>query len=136
MILVDAVRQRLGEDAISLDHTFRRFTQDPDGVTAVVEHSGSELEIRADVLVGCDGVHSAVRRQLHPGEEGLLYSGYTMWRGATRHTPILTGASMIRAGLAGHRQDGRLPDPGRHRRPGTPAHQLGGGAEDPAARRP
>ncbi|MCQ0011064.1 flavin-dependent oxidoreductase [Actinomadura madurae] len=98
MILVDAVRQRLGEDAISLDHTFRRFTQDPDGVTAVVEHSGSELEIRADVLVGCDGVHSAVRRQLHPGEEGLLYSGYTMWRGATRHTPILTGASMIRAG--------------------------------------
>ena len=34
-------------------------------------------------LVGCDGLHSAVRAQLHPGEREPLYHGYTCWRGIT-----------------------------------------------------
>ncbi|RDV37032.1 FAD-binding protein [Bradymonadaceae bacterium TMQ3] len=34
-------------------------------------------------LVGCDGLHSAVRTQLHPGEVEPVYHGYTCWRGIT-----------------------------------------------------
>lgn len=98
MILAEAVRRRLGDDAIALGHTFRRFTQDEGGVVAVVETARGTEQIRAELLIGCDGVHSAVRAQLHPDGQGLLYSGYTMWRGVTRHQPILTGASMIRTG--------------------------------------
>ena len=51
-----------------------------------------------DVLVGADGVHSAVRRQLHPEGGRPRYTGYMMWRGTTVHPPFLSGASMLRAG--------------------------------------
>jgi 2-polyprenyl-6-methoxyphenol hydroxylase-like FAD-dependent oxidoreductase len=53
---------------------------------------------RADAVIACDGLHSAVRKELHPHEGAPLYSGVNMWRGVTRWPPILTGASMIRAG--------------------------------------
>lgn len=59
---------------------------------------GSTEEVTAAVAVGCDGVHSTLRRQLHPGEGPPKYSGYNMWRGVTRWEPVLSGASMIRAG--------------------------------------
>ncbi|QFR01694.1 flavin-dependent oxidoreductase [Streptomyces phaeolivaceus] len=98
LILAAEVEQRLGGDAIALGHTFRSFTQDEHGVTAEVETADGTTEIRAEMLIGCDGVHSAVRSQLHPGEDALVYSGYSMWRGVTRHERVLTGASMIRAG--------------------------------------
>jgi 2-polyprenyl-6-methoxyphenol hydroxylase-like FAD-dependent oxidoreductase len=39
-----------------------------------------------------------IRRQLHPDEGAPLYSGVNMWRGVTRWPPILSGATMVRAG--------------------------------------
>jgi 2-polyprenyl-6-methoxyphenol hydroxylase-like FAD-dependent oxidoreductase len=53
---------------------------------------------RADVVVGCDGLHSTIRKLLHPQDGPPLYSGVNMWRGVTVWPPILSGASMIRAG--------------------------------------
>lgn len=97
-VLVEAVRDRLGSDAIALGERLVTFTQDERGVTATVENSAGRRDIRARVLVGCDGVHSAVRARLHPDEGELQYSGYTMWRGATEWPRFLTGASMVRAG--------------------------------------
>ncbi len=41
---------------------------------------------RADLLLGCDGIHSAVRQAIFPATE-LRYSGYTCWRGVTSHRP-------------------------------------------------
>jgi 2-polyprenyl-6-methoxyphenol hydroxylase-like FAD-dependent oxidoreductase len=43
-------------------------------------------------------VHSAVRRQLHPGEGPPSFQGINMWRGVTRMKPYLSGASMVMAG--------------------------------------
>lgn len=51
-----------------------------DGKVAVTLSDGSTDE--GDVLVAADGLHSAVRAQLHPGND-LRYSGYTAWRGVT-----------------------------------------------------
>lgn len=66
-VLSDAVRDRLGADVIRLDHRAAGFTQDDDAVTVTVEHAdGTRSSVAGDVLVGADGVHSAVRRQLHP----------------------------------------------------------------------
>ncbi|GGV98697.1 3-(3-hydroxyphenyl)propionate hydroxylase [Streptomyces narbonensis] len=47
------------------------FTQDEDGVTAVLRTaSGAEEEARVGYLIGCDGAHSTVRKQL-----GLSFEG-------------------------------------------------------------
>jgi 2-polyprenyl-6-methoxyphenol hydroxylase-like FAD-dependent oxidoreductase len=57
---------------------------------------------RADVAVGCDGLHSVLRKQLHPHEGEPRYSGVNMWRGVTAWEPFLSGASMVRAGWLTH----------------------------------
>ncbi|MEZ4409873.1 MAG: FAD-dependent monooxygenase [Polyangiales bacterium] len=50
-------------------------------VGAVVEATCSDgSTVSGDVLVGADGIHSAVRAALH-GESAPRYSGYTSWRG-------------------------------------------------------
>ncbi|HEY1971706.1 MAG TPA: FAD-dependent monooxygenase, partial [Pseudonocardia sp.] len=93
--LADAVRERLGPDAILLDTRVSGFEQDDAGVTVRTAPAGT---LRADVLVGCDGVHSTVRARLYPDEGGPRYSGCTMWRGVTRWPAFLSGASMVRVG--------------------------------------
>ena len=100
-VLVQAVRERLGADAIALGHRCVGVEQDASEVTAqfVDPQSGAQLGARrGNVAIACDGIHSAVRKQLHPDEGPPVYSGVNMWRGVTRWKPILSGATMVRAG--------------------------------------
>lgn len=53
------------------------FQQDASGVTA--RFTNGE-QVHGDLLVGADGVRSAVRQQLHPGASAH-YAGYVAWRG-------------------------------------------------------
>ncbi len=55
-------------------------------------------DVHGAIAVACDGIHSAVRRQLHPQEGPPRWSGVNMWRGVTAHAPFLSGATMVRAG--------------------------------------
>lgn len=100
-VLANAVRHRLGDDALKAgwtcvgaetrgDHAIARFRD---------TQSGADLPPqRAEAVVACDGLHSVIRSQLHPEEGPPRYSGVNMWRGVSVWEPILTGASMIRAG--------------------------------------
>ena len=100
-VLFDAVVDRIGSDRVSTGWTCIGVDQDAGGATARFHDSATRLERphqRADVVVACDGIHSLVRKQLHPDEGMPLYSGVNMWRGVSTWQPILTGASMIRAG--------------------------------------
>lgn len=100
-VLLDAVRDRLGPDAVVLDHRCTGVTQDDRGVQVQFRSSSTDAAlpaVAADVVVACDGIHSAIRAQLHPDEGQPRYSGINMWRGVTVGQPILTGASMVRAG--------------------------------------
>ncbi|GAA5038743.1 flavin-dependent oxidoreductase [Thermocatellispora tengchongensis] len=79
MLLLEAVVERLGPGAV---RTGSRITG-----------PGSE-----DLLVGADGIHSAVRAHLYPGEGPPPWNGLVLWRGTTYGEPFLTGRSMIMAG--------------------------------------
>ncbi|WP_395110966.1 flavin-dependent oxidoreductase [Actinomadura sp. SCN-SB] len=100
-VLLRAVRDRLGEDAVVLGHRCVRVEQDETGATAYFRSADTDTAlppVRARLVVGCDGIHSAIRKQLHPDEGEPRYSGINMWRGVTRGRPFLSGASMVRAG--------------------------------------
>ncbi|WP_255952798.1 flavin-dependent oxidoreductase [Streptomyces odontomachi] len=98
-VLADAVRDRLGPDALLTGHRCTQVEDDGTGVTLSFTHpDGSTSTARADAVVACDGIHSAVRKQLHPDEGRPVYSGYNMWRGVAPWPAVLGGASMLRAG--------------------------------------
>ena len=102
-VLYEKATERLGADHLHLAHRLTRFEQDSDGVTAhfeVADPDGtlSPMEIRGAILIGSDGIHSVVRKQLHPTEGAPLYQGYNMFRGITYAKPFLSGSAMLRIG--------------------------------------
>lgn len=98
-VLLGAVRDRLGPQAVLSGHRLVGFEQNRDGVIVqVVTPDGASTHLSSDVVVAADGVHSVVRKQLFPQEGPPRYSGVMMWRGTTLWQPFLSGATMIRAG--------------------------------------
>jgi 2-polyprenyl-6-methoxyphenol hydroxylase-like FAD-dependent oxidoreductase len=101
MVLVDAVMERLGKEAIGLGRRCVRVEQN-DGeviVHLVDSRTGDPLPAeRGTVAIACDGIHSAVRKQFYLAGDPLVYAGTTMWRGVTRGRPFLNGASIARIG--------------------------------------
>ena len=94
-VLLDAVNARIGEERLHLGWHCLAFEQDEAKVTLRFRDRDP---VDGKAAVGCDGIHSVVRRQLYPGEGEPRYSGVNMWRGVTRWKPVLSGASMLRAG--------------------------------------
>lgn len=94
-ILLDAVRERLGAERVQLGFHCTGFLQDENSVAANFRDRGFD---NGRALVACDGIHSVIRQQLYPSEGEPRYSGINMWRGVTRWKPVLTGATMTRAG--------------------------------------
>lgn len=102
--LQETLAAGLGEGQMTLGRQCIGFEQDADGVTVRFADGGEE---RADLLIGADGLHSAVRAQLH-GERPPRYAGYTAWRAVIPFTGVLrTGESWGRGA-----RHGRLPLPG------------------------
>jgi 5-methylphenazine-1-carboxylate 1-monooxygenase len=100
MLLLSAVRERLGPDAVRTGTRLDGFHQTPVDARAHVTDraTGAREEITADVLIGADGLHSTVRALLHPDDDPLLWSGLRMWRGITEaKAPFLSGRSMVLA---------------------------------------
>jgi 5-methylphenazine-1-carboxylate 1-monooxygenase len=99
-LLHRAARERLGDNRIHLGHRLVDFEQDAEGVTArFVGTAGAALPPwHGDLLIGADGIHSAVRGLLHPREGPPRWNGHMLWRGAVTAEPFLGGATMIIAG--------------------------------------
>jgi 2-polyprenyl-6-methoxyphenol hydroxylase-like FAD-dependent oxidoreductase len=104
-VLLDAFRSRSGADAIITNRHCLGVEQDEAGVN--VTFSGgpggaNRFTARGRVAIGCDGINSAIRKHFYPDEGEPRYSGVNMWRGVTRWKPMLSGASMVRAGWLSH----------------------------------
>jgi 2-polyprenyl-6-methoxyphenol hydroxylase-like FAD-dependent oxidoreductase len=128
MLLLDAVEERLGPDAVLTGHRLLDWSEAGGAVTARFATGGGDvkpasmvkapgeaeamatvrapgagkaagdIELTCDVLVAADGIHSAARARLYPGEGPPPWNGLVLWRGVTTAPAFLTGASMIMAG--------------------------------------
>jgi 2-polyprenyl-6-methoxyphenol hydroxylase-like FAD-dependent oxidoreductase len=94
-MLLDAVRARLGADAVVTGARCKGFTQDETGVT--LDFEGRD-PVRADVVLGIDGIHSVIKRQLHSEATRTHYSGVAMWRGVTVMKPYGNGGTILHIG--------------------------------------
>ena len=87
MILLDAVRERLGADSVLTGHQLTGWEETPAGVRASFLHrrTGEKRDdAEGSLLIGADGIHSAVRARFHPHEGPPIWNGAIMWRGINR----------------------------------------------------
>jgi 2-polyprenyl-6-methoxyphenol hydroxylase-like FAD-dependent oxidoreductase len=103
-ILLNAARDRLGTACTHTGHHLASFVQQDGGMVVarfVDRRTGAPVATEtADLLIGADGIHSAVRAALHPDEGPLKWNGAILWRATTLSAPFLTGRSMFMAGHA------------------------------------
>jgi 2-polyprenyl-6-methoxyphenol hydroxylase-like FAD-dependent oxidoreductase len=101
LLLLEAVRQRIGGENFRGGLRLTGFEQRGDRVCTRFRDSatGAELQDEADVLIGADGIHSAIRRQLYPAEGEPRYAQQILWRAAVDADVFLGGHTMI---IAGH----------------------------------
>ena len=105
MVLLDAFRARAGSDRLNTNHHCTGVEQDETGVSVHFSDGpggANRSTVRGRVVIACDGINSAIRKQFFPDEGESRYSGVNMWRGVTRWKPMLSGASMVRAGWLSH----------------------------------
>ena len=100
MILHRSAVAMLGAENIKFGRRIAGFEQKASKVTPrFVDRDGTEVErTEADILIGADGIHSAVRAQFYPDEGPPKWQGILMWRGITVGKPFLGGATMVQAG--------------------------------------
>jgi 2-polyprenyl-6-methoxyphenol hydroxylase-like FAD-dependent oxidoreductase len=99
MMLYRTVLERLGPDAVVLDARATGYGEDDNkAIASFVRGNGDAFEVAADLVIGADGIKSAVRRQMHPDLAEPTYSGITMWRGTTVMEPFASGGTILHIG--------------------------------------
>lgn len=99
MLLYREVVARLGPEAVRLGTRVTGYRRARDEVHVMLE-SGEMMAAR--VLIGADGIHSAVRAQMYPDQPPIHWGGALMWRGTVLAKPLRTGSSFV--GLGTHRR--------------------------------
>jgi len=104
MLLHRTAVERLGLGAVLTGHRVVGYRNNADFVTALVHTpGGTKTEVRGKILISADGLHSAVRAQMHPKQPPIHWGGAIMWRGVTPGAPIRSGASFVGLGTHRHR---------------------------------
>ncbi|MFB7088367.1 FAD-dependent monooxygenase [Streptomyces sp. NPDC056296] len=76
--LIDRLAARLPPDAVRT--AADAMLADPGDSDQPARVRTPDGELEADLVVGADGIHSAVRGTLYPHHPGPVYSGFTTWR--------------------------------------------------------
>jgi len=99
MFLLEKTIERLGANAVHLGHKLVALEGDSTRTRArFVKRNGEETVVDADLLLGADGIHSAVRRHFYPDEGAPRWNGITLWRSTTLVKAPMGGKAMVWAG--------------------------------------
>lgn len=100
-VLSRAVRERLGRAAVVSGARVDDFTELPGAQLRVAirdRASGATTDIGAEILIGADGIRSAVRSAMYPGEGEPPWNGMLVWRGVSWMPADRVGTFMFIAG--------------------------------------
>ena len=105
MLLYRTLIERAGAESVMLDAKVVKYLKQPAGEVdvSVKRSDGSRFQISGSLLIGADGIHSAVRAQMHPDQPPIHWGGAIMWRGTVRTKPLRTESSFIGLGTHQHR---------------------------------
>lgn len=104
MLLYQTAVARLGADRIHTGHALESIEStgeksgEPTQFTLRRRSDNVLVQAHADVLVGADGIHSAVRRHFYPSGDAPRFSRRLLWRATSDAAPYLDGRSMFMAG--------------------------------------
>ena len=104
MILLDAVRARLGPEAIRTGVAVDGFRDTAGGIEVdLADRAGGRSlgTAQGSLLIAADGIHSRARALLYPDEGPPAWGGIVMWRGVSSGPRFLTGRTMAMAGCKG-----------------------------------
>jgi 2-polyprenyl-6-methoxyphenol hydroxylase-like FAD-dependent oxidoreductase len=96
MMLLRVLRERAGEGSVITGAGVAGYDTTDSGATLILTDG---RRFAGDVILAADGIHSAIRKQMVPGEGDPIWNGAIMWRGTTQAPHFLGGNAMF---LAGH----------------------------------
>ncbi len=104
MMLYDALVARAGSDCIETGWSGERFESCADVARLHLRNRDGDTRIEdGELIIGSDGIHSAIRAQMAPDEGPPKWAGSILWRGTTQAKPFKSGASMVMIGYDGLR---------------------------------
>ena len=104
MMLYEQLLRRAGPDCFETGWSATGFeTSDARAVLHLENRAGETRSETGTLLLGADGIHSAIRARMAPDEGPPAWGGFILWRGTTRMKPFLTGASMVMVGYDAQR---------------------------------
>ncbi len=130
MMLYEALVDRAGPESVQTGWAATGFTNESDAaVLHLRSRDGRTRSVSGDLLIGADGIHSAIRQQMVPNQGEPAWGGAVLWRGTTKAKPYLIGASMVMIGYSGLRFVSypiSKPDPHGRSRPHRPVDPRAG----------
>lgn len=95
MLLYQTLLDRAGPDCVVTGARATGFEINGDQVSLCFDDG---RQSQGKLLIGADGIHSALRAQMYPGEGDPIWNGRVLWRATTKASAYFGGAAMVMIG--------------------------------------
>jgi 2-polyprenyl-6-methoxyphenol hydroxylase-like FAD-dependent oxidoreductase len=95
VLLHQTLIARAGPNCVVTGTRATGFRTGPDQATLLLDNGET---IAGDLVIGADGIHSALRAQMYPQEGAPIWNGRVLWRATTEAEAFLGGGAMVMIG--------------------------------------